>query len=424
MRKKTMTLTLIAFSAFCSALAVDVPINADLRIPPQIQESVFESNSDLIKSQSDQEDFRIMYNTEKILSFEKINKDANIRNLFSYLYSLYQKNLSPKIKMGNPLSDGEIMLLKYIIIGQLYTLDTFSNAFLADAVKDYASNKEMVFKSAPLDEYKDNNEKAIVELYEILSDLSSSYNSSSDPIRLQIKKYASIFSKIDPIVLRNDLTFMSKQQEEIINNIQWRSLLWDFTFLTDEDDYEKRSLRPYKELFSLDTFKDEANNIGNTWDALYPNCILHYSNALKLINRDIVRYSSLTTDAKSRTKIEDLRLLLSQPITDHLFISKLVFIDFPFCILTKYSFIHVQRSKRSWWDDDDQMQQIATLYAASIKGPAMLDLKFGSSFTASIYVQFIQLLKSEWSSKRYNSFIKASKLPERDPLEYVEENPI
>ena len=379
-------------------------------IPPPIQEEIIIPESYDTTYQNESSDFKITYNNDRVVSFEQMNKNANIRTLSIFFNGLYQKKISQKIKNGDSLSKGELMLLKYIIISQIYAIDSFSKSFWSDATK---GSKSDAFSE--ILNYRANEKDFISEFRNCISRLSLSYVSSSDPVRDQIKRYAGFFSGINANVITKDLSFILKNHREVIDDTQFRGhLVGGFRPYSSSPLFENKELRPYKDMITLNNFRNEANNIGKCWDSLYPKGIIEYSNTLKDIDNDLIKYPSLASNTQARIAIEDLRMHFSNIITDHLRLFNIMFTDLPFSILTKYSYIQVQGAKGFYNDDEDKMKEIAVLYATSVRNADMVDY-LNSSHASHLYVQFIQLLKSDLSSTEYESLKNASKLYQLDP---------
>lgn len=384
----------------------------DIILPPEISQTFSTEQKEEIFFEQD-DCFILSYNSNKIIKLQQIKSDATITDLASFFYSLYSAKISPKVQKGISLSPVEFEIAYYSLISQIMAVDALGQVFLTEAMKDmeYPSLEKLIKTSREVNKYhKEDIDIVIITLFH-------AYGKSNDSLSKQIKKYASVFSNIDGDVKKKDLFFMYKQLDERMDNFQWRQIYDQIpvvNFFTDSAVYEEKALRPYKQMFSLEDFAIKSEGIGKQWDTVYLKGVAHYIKVLKIINNELVQYNAIAKDYKSRKQLEDLRMYMNEDISNTLLAASMIFVDFPFAIFTKYAYIQIQGCKGFMWDDDDKMEAIASLYATSVYGNKMLE-EISSSYTAGLYVQLIQLIKSEWSKKRFESFLKRSRLYEIDP---------
>ncbi len=355
--------------------------------------------------------FELSGTEDGLTNFTVTRDKADIRDLASFSTALYRRELSPKLKNGEKLSRLELQLLDFCVFTQISAIRAYSFTALQDMLENTAS-------PAPTDNpnFKDITKKIEKNFGEQVRDVSykmqKDFGKSDSALRKKIAIWGAQFHPIEDKVLVADLFRIQESTHQKIDGFQWRQL-WLYvpyvnliTLQWEKDFHETKALRPYK------AYKAAPHATAMQWKALNNSMAFHIKD-LQSIYGDMEIYLSKVTDSRSRSDIDDFKLETDNDLRSAIMLHSFVFNDLPYSIFCKNAYIEVQNCKYAYKDDEDAMEDVVNKFVVRTNGADMLT-QIRSPHTADIYVQFLELIKSEWGDSRYKNYLQKTKLYELD----------
>lgn len=405
-----LPLAVAIFIAGCGT--TNQPESEIVELPPPADIEVSRSLLSSKITYKDSDDyFELAGTDEGLTSFSANRSKADIRDLASFSACLYRRELAPKLKKGEKLSKLDLQLLDFCVVTQISALRAFSYTALQDMLDD-----TKIPDPTDNDAFKDIEKKPIKTFGEQIRDVSycmqRDFCESNSVLRKKISAWGSLFHPIDDKSLVADLFRIQDSAHQKIDGFQWRQI-WLYvpyvnwvTIWWEKDFHETRALRPYK------SFEDDANETAMQWKALNASMVYHI-NDLQEIYDDMGVYLSKVNDSRSRANIEDFRLSTDNELRSAIMLHAFVFNDLPYTVFCKNSFIGVQNCKGVFDDDEDKMESVVNQFVVRTAGADILS-QIRSPYTASIYVQFLELVKGELGDTRYKNYLTKTKLYELD----------
>ena len=238
------------------------------------------------------------------------------------------------------------------------------------------------------------------------------FSNSNSVLRQKIQLWGAQFHPIEDKMLVADLFRIQDSSHQKIDGFQWRQL-WLYvpyvqlvTLWWEKDFHETKELRPYK------CYKSDPHETAMQWKALNASMSYHIKD-LQVIYDDMGIYLSKVTDPRSRADIEDFRLATDNELRSAILLHAFVFNDLPYAVFCKNAFIGIQNCKGYVDDDEDAMEKVINQFVVRTAGADILS-QIRSPYTASIYVQFLELVKGELGDTRYKNYLTKTKLYELD----------
>ena len=238
------------------------------------------------------------------------------------------------------------------------------------------------------------------------------FSNSNSVLRQKIQLWGAQFHPIEDKMLVADLFRIQDSSHQKIDGFQWRQL-WLYvpyvqlvTLWWEKDFHETKELRPYK------CYKSDPHETAMQWKALNASMSYHIKD-LQVIYDDMGIYLSKVTDPRSRADIEDFRLATDNELRSAILLHAFVFNDLPYAVFCKNAFIGIQNCKGYVDDDEDAMEKVINQFVVRTAGADILS-QIRSPYTASIYVQFLELVKGELGDTRYKNYLTKAKLYELD----------
>lgn len=387
-----------------SETAVVPPPPADVEVSRSILTSkVAYRNSDGV--------FELSGTDEGLTSFTVNREKADIRDLSSFSSCLYRRELAPKLRKGEKLSKLELQLLDFCVFTQISAIRAYSYTALQDMLEN-TKIPEATDNAA----FRDIAQKPIKTFGDQVRDVSYNmqrdFSNSNSVLRQKIQLWGAQFHPIEDKMLVADLFRIQDSSHQKIDGFQWRQL-WLYvpyvqlvTLWWEKDFHETKELRPYK------CYKSDPHETAMQWKALNASMSYHIKD-LQVIYDDMGIYLSKVTDPRSRADIEDFRLATDNELRSAILLHAFVFNDLPYAVFCKNAFIGIQNCKGYVDDDEDAMEKVINQFVVRTAGADILS-QIRSPYTASIYVQFLELVKGELGDTRYKNYLTKTKLYELD----------
>lgn len=397
--------TIVAF-LLTGCKTTDSPTQ-QINIPPPAE---IEVNKSLLTSSIEYKTtdglFEISGTSDDLESFIVKKHNSDVRDLSSFATAIYRNEIAEKLTTGAKLTEADFQLLNFCIRSQISAINAYNSAGLSDILQKTQENPENNISAL-----KDVNTNIINTFdnqvkYQICNMQNNFYKSNS-VMRKKISEWSQLFHSIPPEILNNDLTRIKKTLNHKVDDYQWRQ--WG-AFIPGLRTrlFETKTLRPYK------NFSDEERSTAMYWSAL--NTAMSYpKNELKTIDTDIGKYIETTKDARCMTKIKNIRQAINNEIVTAISTNAFIFTDLPFSIFCKNAYIGIQNCKGLYNDDENAMEDIVSKFLVRTSGPKMLE-QLQSHYAADIYVQLLELIKSEFGETRYKNYVTRMRIYELCPL--------
>lgn len=399
-----VTLLLAGCETTKTVESVDLPPPAEI----EVRKSILTSK---VSYKTSDGYFEISGTDDNLTSFVVRKQNADIRDLASFSTALYRNELAPKLLKGEKLTRAELQLLDFCVFTQVSAIRAYTLTGLQDMLQD-----TKLPDPADNPVFKDIQQKAIKNFHEQVRDvcytMQKDFGNSNSILRKKLLDWGKSFQPINDKILVADLVRIQQSSSQKVDDFQWRQL-WLYvpyvnwvTLWWEKEFHETKALRPYK------AYSQDQHETALQWKAL--NTTMSYPlKELKSMYEDMGKYIEVVKDSRSRAGIDDFRLSMDNEMRSAVILNSFVFNDLPFSIFCKHAYIGIQNCKGAFDDDEDAMEDVISKFLVRVNGADML-CQIKSPHTADIYVQLLELIKSELGDTRYKNYLTRSKLYELD----------
>lgn len=343
---------------------------------------------------------------------------ADIQDLAAFASCLYKEHIGYALKHDEKLSAADLELLQFAIDTQIAALKHFCDVELA-AMKLPPSPTELIMDGADESTLsRMHNLTFDMQLQEVINTACDNFGTNNNAFYRKLHAWGESFLPIGQELIKRDLQHIEDGQREIIDRFQWRKI-WiycDPTFIAyfctkyyncDKDLMEEQALRPYKK------FKVTAEETSCEWRSIH-DAMGVYIQDLDTMRHDIFRYIVRTKSDQGRRDLEKFIMAYDKEMRKAIRQCVYINCDFPFSVFCKKAYIDIQNCKGFFNDDEEEMENVIHTFARLSSGADMLE-GLRSPYTAMIYVQLLELAKSELGD-RWEAVKTACKLYELDDI--------
>ena len=329
----------------------------------------------------------------ELTSFRLQDEKANIRDLAAFAICLYRKEIQDKLRYGRELEPRDTQMLELCLSVQVMALKTFTKT-IYDSMLQYNSidtlpnvSKDIVFQK---DIYEETISATIKNYYE-----------QKNPLRECLAKWGTQFQFFAPQSIKNDLEDIYNGNPKSLKSSFWKLVKSFFT-----GNYENPDLKDYKK------YTTSARNTSNNWREINGS-LKFYIEDLQTLHDDMEKFIKITSDPKGKKKVEELRLAYEKKMREAIAQYACITNDYPFSVFCQMTYVLVQAKKARLNDNELEMEKEVFAFLQHVSNTDML-VQIRFPYTASIYRQLLEMLKSELGETRWENLKTTCRLYEID----------
>ena len=357
--------------------------------PPDVEVDVVKTEKDI----SCENDKFLLTGEQTGFSLKLQKENANIRDLASFVICLYRKEIQQKLRSGEKLGPHDTQILELCLSVQVMALKTFTKT-IYDSMLQYNSIDTLPNVSKDIVLQQDIYEETI-------SATIKNYYKQNDPLREWLIKWGTQFQSFTPQDIKNEL-------EDIYNNNPKRlkGSFWQLVKAYFTGNHENPKLKVYNK------YTTSAADTSNNWKVINGS-LKFYIEDLQTIHDDMEKYIKITSDPIGKKRVEELRLAHEKKMREAIAQYACITNDYPFSVFCQMTYVIVQARKGLLNDNEAEMEKEVFAFLQRVSNTDML-MQIRFPYTASVYRQLLEMLKSEFGETRWGNLKTTCKLYEID----------